>query len=324
MTLFAVWPEPAGGILWKVFNCLFYAAGLWRWARRVLPARFDSHRVGIFFLLALPNSLISMYNGQANLLMTGAILFGLASAVDRRWNLAAAWIALATLVKAYPLAIGLLLAALYPVQFAGRFATALALGFLLPMAMPPYPASFQQSPTWLAMLYDTSGVRPEKYRSIDQLWRVYYEPLSPHAYLVLGLLAGLAVLALGLFFARQRMEPRKLMTWIFIGFACWTVLFGPTTEAATYAIVAPAIAWCLMDAFSRPTSWATRSLLLASLLMMGPLATDFFGSAVRLFVTSRGGLPLGALLFLGYLLAEAARWRPEKETAVGGPARIRP
>jgi hypothetical protein len=318
MTPFAVSPEPAGGILWKVFNCLFYAAGLWWWVHRVLPARFDSRRLGIFFLLALPCSLISMYNGQANLLMIGAILFGLASAVDQRWNLAAVWIALATLVKAYPLAIGLLLAALHPVQFAGRFATALGLGFLLPIAIRPYPASFQQLSTWLSVLYDTSGVRPEKYRSIDQLWRVYYEPLSPHAYFVLGLFAGLAVLALCLFLARQRMERRRLLTWVFMGFACWTVVFGPTTEAATYAVIAPAIAWCVLDAFSRPTSWATRSLLVASLLMMGPLATDLFGSAARVFATSKGCLPLGALLFLGYLLAEAIRWRRSREIAVDG------
>jgi hypothetical protein len=108
------------------------------------------------------------------------------------------------------------------------------------------------------------------------------------------------------------------MTWIFMGFACWTVLFGPTTEAATYAVIAPAIAWCVLDAFSRPTSRTTRSLLMASLLMMGPLATDLFGSATRVFATSKGCLPLGALLFLGYLLAEAVRWRRSREISVDG------
>jgi hypothetical protein len=212
----------------------------------------------------------------------------------------------------------LLLAALYPAQFAGRFAAALGLGFLLPMAIPPYPASLRQSPTWLAVLHDTAGIRPEKYRSIDQLWRVYYEPLSPHAYLVIGLLAGLAVLALCWFFARRRMEPRRLMTWIFMGFACWTVLFGPTTEAATYVVVAPAIAWCVLDAFGRRDSQAAQALLVASMLMMGPLATDLFGSATRVFATSKGVLPLGGLLFLGYLAAEAIRWRRNEAISVDG------
>src|SRR5262249_35424054 len=75
---FALLPDPLGGALWKTWNCFFYAFSLWVAARRLL--RLDSTRTGGLFLLVLPLSLHSMYIGQANLLMLGAILLGLSAA----------------------------------------------------------------------------------------------------------------------------------------------------------------------------------------------------------------------------------------------------
>ena len=63
--------------------------------------------VAILSLLALPVSLHSLYIGQANLLMIGCILFGLAAIPDGRWNRASSWLAAATLIKGYPLALAL-------------------------------------------------------------------------------------------------------------------------------------------------------------------------------------------------------------------------
>lgn len=316
MTPFVALPEPVGGFLWKMFNAGFYVTGLWAWARRVVPARLDADRLGLFFLFALPTSLISMYNGQANLVMLGALLWGLAFAVSQRWVLAAGWIAIATLIKAYPLALALLLTALYPLQFAAPFVAALGAGFLLPLAASPLSHAFAQSSTWLVVLFNTAGVRPEKYRSIDQLWRIFYQPMSPHAYLVMGIVAGAVVLGLCLLRARRETDRRGLVTSVYMWFACWLVLFGPTTEEATYAVVTPAVAWSLFLAFTRPTSRGVRWLLLSSMFMMGPLATDLVGPTVRLFATLNGCLPLGALLFLGYLLTREAH--PMREKAVEG------
>ena len=317
MTPFAALPERWGGALWKTANSLAYAAGLWAWARGVLPVRLSGAQTAALFLLALPTSLMSMHNGQANLVMVGTMLLGLSGAVVGHWNRAAGWLAFATVIKGYPLALPLLLVPLYPRQFGLRFAGGLGLCLLLPFAAQRPSMVAAQSSTWVTVLRDTVDIRPAKYRSVDQLWRIYNHPLSPKAYAALGLFAGAAILALCLLHARRTADRRDLLTRVFMLFAAWVVLCGPATEEATYAVVAPAIAWALVDAFRRPAGRGTRFLLIASLFLMGPLATDVFGSAVRIFAMEHGSLPIGALLFFAYLLAQTGRTHGEQGIRLG-------
>src|SRR5258708_6257697 len=62
VTPFAVLPESWGNALWRIFNCLVYAAGLWAWGQRSLTCVDNRTQVAVFFLLVLPLSLHSMYN----------------------------------------------------------------------------------------------------------------------------------------------------------------------------------------------------------------------------------------------------------------------
>ena len=321
VTPFALLPDRWGGVLWKVFNCAFYAIGLWAWGRQVLPTRLTPTGLAALFLLALPMSLMSMHNGQANLAMLGGMLLALSAVALNRWNAAAGWLALATFIKGYPLAFALLLAGCYPGPFVIRCAAALGSGLVLPFAFQSSAFAGTQTGNWLKSLHDIAATRPEKYRSIDQLWRVFHRPLSPNLYAALSVVAGGAVLGLCLLHRRRSPERRELLTRMFMLFAAWVVLFGPTTEEATYVVVAPAIAWALVDAFARPAARGIRLLLVTSLLLMGPFATDMFGSAARIFATQHGSLPLGALLFLGYLLAQAGRIRRERQVPHGPPGR---
>src|SRR5204863_5778587 len=91
-------------------------------------------------------------NGQSNPLVAGLLLAAVAGVAERRWNLAAVCVTAAVLFKGYPLAIGLLLAAVYPRRFAPRLAVALALGALLPFLLqrPEYVAAEYGS--WLRLL----------------------------------------------------------------------------------------------------------------------------------------------------------------------------
>ena len=75
----AVLPAQLGTPVWKVVNCLFYAAGISAWARQVVPATLTRNQKAILFVLVLPVSLNSMYIGQANVVMLAAILLGLAA-----------------------------------------------------------------------------------------------------------------------------------------------------------------------------------------------------------------------------------------------------
>jgi hypothetical protein len=314
-TPFALLPDEWGCPLWKVFNGVMFAAAVAAWAQSVLPVQLSRTQRALLLLLVLPTSVHSMYNGQANLVMLAAVLFGLAAAAKERWNAAALCLALATLIKGYPLALGLLLIALYPRRFAIRFLVAIALGLLLPFAAQRPSLVSSQYTSWLNHLADSTSIMRERLRSIDHLVGLYYHPVAPAAFALWGLVAGIGVAALCLWTAQCTADSRDRLTRVFLLFASWVVLFGPATESCTYAVIAPAIAWSLVEAFASQAGWTRRALLVASLLLMGPLVTDLFGATIRNFANERGSQPLGALLYLVYLLCQLATGHRQAELA---------
>jgi hypothetical protein len=311
LTPLALLPEGLGNALWKTFNIAFFAFGLGAWARRALPLALNHTQRAALFLLAVPLALHSMYIGQANLLMLGAVLLALAAAAEEHWNRAALWLALATLIKGYPLALGLLLAALYPRRFALRFVAALSLGLLVPFATQWPDVVAAQYASWWSHLGESTHIMRERLRSLDQLFVIYGQPLSPEIFQLLEVLAGGVVLCLCAWQRRREGQLRGQLLLIFLLFSVWVVLFGPATESCTYVVMAPAIAWSLVEAFHRPAGWATHFLLVCSLLLMGPLVTDLFGPTIRNFANQHGSQPLGALLFLLYPLTALGRVTPK-------------
>jgi hypothetical protein len=307
MTPFSLLPDSWGNALWRIFNGLVCAAGIGAWARKVLPSHLSSSQRAALFLLVLPLAMHSLYNGQANLLMLGVLLLGLAAAAEGRWNWAAAWLALATLVKGYPLALALLLAVLYFRRIAWRFVAALGLGLLLPFALQRPVIVAAQYRSWFAHLHESTVIMRERLRSLDHLFALGGHELAPRTWLLIQLLSGLAVLVLCLLQCRRPTDARQRLNWSFLLFSIWAVLFGPATEACTYAVVAPALAWALVEAADGPGHWRRESLLIVSLFLMGPCVTDLVGGTIRNFATAHGSQPIGALLLLGYLLARLVR-----------------
>ena len=302
---FASLPDGFGDTAWKTFNCVFYALALGIAGKRLLPRSLSKKQFAALFLLVVPLSLESMHNGQATLILLGAILLGLTAAATEHWNVAALCLAMATLIKGYPLALALVLAVLYPRRFTVRYVAALGLGMALPLAVQTPSQAAAQTVNWIRHLTMSTGVtRGEVSRSFDSLFDVFGIGIGNHTYLVLEMLAGVAVLGLSLWQVRHSTNPRVVLTRVYVLFAIWVVLFGPATESCTYVVAAPAIAWVLVEAFDRPARWSTRLLLVASLLLMGPLVTDLPGHTIRMFAVAHGSQPIGALLFLGCVLAQ--------------------
>ncbi|HUY91697.1 MAG TPA: glycosyltransferase 87 family protein [Pirellulales bacterium] len=302
--------DSAAAAIWKFVNCGVFALGLAAWARRLVPARLSRGEIASLFMLALPLSLHSMYNSQANLMMLGSVLLGLASAAEGRWNRAAAWLAWATLIKGYPLALAMLVAGIYPRQFALKYVAALGLGLLLPFAAQHPQLVEWQYANWFAHLADSTALMRERLRTIDYLFVLYGRPLEPAAFAVIEAIAGAAVFGLCLVCTRQATDARRRLSGAFEWFALWVVLFGPATESCTYVVAAPVIAWRVLDALRRPNCGPTIALLAASLLMMGPLVTDMFGKLIRNFANEHGSQPIGAILLAGYLLSQMRASRP--------------
>ncbi|HWB10970.1 MAG TPA: glycosyltransferase family 87 protein [Pirellulales bacterium] len=313
----AVLPDGASAAAWKIINCGVFALGLRAWASRLSPRPLSANEIAAQLLLAIPVALHSLYNGQANLMMLGSLLFGMAAAGEGKWNRAAMWIAWATLIKGYPLALAMILAVLFPRQFAGRFFASLAAGLLLPFATARPAVVVMQYQGWWHHLRDSTEIMRERLRSIDQLFVVCGDPLSERTFALLGALAGAAVLLVCISAARRCASRRDTVFWVFLWFSLWVLLFGPATEACTYVVAAPAIAWALVEAWHRHAWWPERGVLVASLLMMGPMVTDLFGKLIRDFSNEHGSQPVGGLLLLGWLIVE---WR--RSTSAGDGAAV--
>jgi Glycosyltransferase family 87 len=303
-TPFAVLPDELGGAVWKIVNCLVFALGLRSWIRHLLPPDLTATEIAMLFLLVLPICLHSMYIGQANMMMLGAILLSLGAAAKGRWNRSAAWLAWATLIKGYPLALAMLLAALWPKRFALRFVVSLAIGLLLPfLAQQPSVVAMQYA-SWFTHLRDSTGILHERARSLDHLLETYQVLVSPHAFALTGMAAGLFVLGVALSEREVLPGTGPRLRAIFSWFVTWLVLFGPAIEACTYAALSPAIAWALVDSWRRRSGWVGRLLLGSSFLLAGPAVTDAFGPTFRRFANEHALQPIGAILFLAYLLLQ--------------------
>jgi hypothetical protein len=196
---------------------------------------------------------------------------------------------------------------LSPRRFLPRYAIALALGLLLPFAAQRPDIVIDQYVSWLAHLRDSTVIMRERLRTLEHLLSIYGYPVSPDAFQLIQLFTGLAILGLCLLHGRRTPERRQRLHTAFGLFAAWVVLFGPATETCTYVVVAPVIAWHLLDGFSRALPWGRRLLLILSLLTMGPLVTDFVARSMRDFAIEHGSQPIGALLFFSYLLVQMTR-----------------
>jgi hypothetical protein len=308
LTPLAVTSDRLAAALWKLLDCGIYAAGLIAWTRRLGLTDQTREQQAAVWLLAIPLSLHSMYNSQANLMMLGSLLLGLAAAAEDRWNRSAAWLAWATLIKGYPLALAMILAGLYPRRFAPRYLLALATGLLLPFAAGRPAMVLAQYRSWQHHLVDSAEIMRERLRSIDQLFVVAGRPISERTFSLIGAVAGGLVFLVCLWVATRGRDRRQTLTWVFLWFSSWVVLCGPATESCTYVVVAPAISWAIVEAWRRGAAWPWRLALVASLLMMGPAVTDMFGRLIRNFANEHGSQPIGELILLAWLTAETYRW----------------
>jgi hypothetical protein len=320
MVPFSLLPASLGGLLWRLVNAGVYLGGLAWWSRVALPLPLTREQRALLLLLATPLSVGCLNNGQTNLLVLGLLLAAGAGVVSDRWNVASACLALACLFKLYPIALGLLLAAVYPRALALRLTVAVVVGLALPFGLqhPGYVA--EQYASWVGHfeVYDRQGLPVYLwYRDLRLLCRVWLVPLGSQAYLAIQLLAAAAVAGLGIA-GRCRGWSRRQLAPLLLGLACcWMTALGPATESCTYVLLAPALAWGVLDTRLSRQPWGVRGGMRLSygLLVLVQISSWFpLGRQFR----TLGPQPLAALLFLGCLVALAVRdlWqRPARETS---------
>jgi hypothetical protein len=303
---FSLWPDPIGGVLWRLLNAAVYLAALGWWCRTVLPRSLTASQKALLYLLIIPLSVGSLNNAQSNPLVLGLLLAGVSTVARGGWNLASAFLALACLFKLYPVAVGLLVAAVYPRRFAGRFLIALATGLALPFLLKPSAYVLEQYAGWWHHLVadDRQQLQIELwYRDLRLLCHVWHIPLGALAYLVIQLFAAAAIAAACTAGRLAHWQERRLLTLLFSLACCWMTLLGPATESATYILLAPTLAWSMIDALRSTVPWSIRTGLIGSfgLFLLTQTAVWFPGTGRQ--VHALGLQPLAALILVICLIA---------------------
>jgi hypothetical protein len=300
-------PAAVGNMLWRLTLGATFLAALGRWSRVALPGLLTARQRAALFLLVLPFAAATVLDGQAGGLVAASMLLAVAAAAEDRWRLAAAFAAMACLLKLYPVALLLLLCAAYPRRATLPMAAGLLAGLALPFALqrPGYVAA--QYAEWLRFLgtshrqtWDLNIAN----RDVALLFRLYVTPLPQPVYRALQLLTagGAAALVLA---CRRAGWPRGRLLVTLLGLAgCWMTLFGPVVESYTYILVGPALGWLLLDSWlgSRPR-WYRGVLLASWLLFTSAAVAPWFGCSI---VYHRAGPhPVAGLLLLAGVLADA-------------------
>jgi hypothetical protein len=303
-------PDLPGSIAWRLVNLGIFLAGLCWWGRRVLTPKPNVPQLAILFLLVLPLSVGNINNGQSNPLVLGLLLAGVAAVTEERWNLCSACIAGAVLFKVYPIAVGLLLIALYPRKLGGRLALALAAGLALPFLLqrPSYVA--EQYGIWFNYLVtEDRQMLPlaATYRDVRLFFRAVSAPLDARAYMFLQLITGAAAALVCLLAQRWQWSQARLLTML-TGLGCvWMTVFGVATESCTYMLLAPTCAWAVMQNHIERRSWIVRGtmgfafalFLIAQVANWFKHVADFHALGVQPFA--------GILVLVALLAAEVRR-----------------
>jgi hypothetical protein len=312
----ALLPDRVAGILWRLMSLAAYTGAFAAWLRnaradameRVVTAErvFSMERVALAWVLLLPLSVGDLFNGQANPLVIGLLMFAVLACRRERWIIAALCVGVAAYFKVYPLALGLLLCVLHPRKFPLRLALALAGIFALSLVLQRPAYVLAQYANWVHSLRQDPRRTLNYFGTYRDFWlflRVLRVPVSLQGWAVLQAASG-AALALYLWLARRRGAPAEKLDFLLLALGtCWMLLFGPATESSTYVILAPPLmlAWLRW----RGEPWMNAAIACYAFLIASQMLSSWghqYQNAYTHLVQ-----PAGALIFAGALAARG--WR---------------
>jgi hypothetical protein len=206
----------------------------------------------------------------------------------------------------YPLALGLLLVVLYPRQLGWRLPLMILALLALPFMTQSPAYVLDQYGKWVHAIAndDRSEISWNvMYRDLWLLLRLVRAPIDHATYQVIEVLSGAGLAVLCWYRQRRGWSEGQLLTAVLALATTWMLLLGPATESSTFALLAPSLAWCLVEVIRNP-GWSPRRGLLfgSSSLFLVAVAAGAFPSATRMHAL--GAHPLATLLFLLYLLSE--------------------
>jgi hypothetical protein len=297
---FTFLPEKAANIIWRAIGAAAFLLGLRAFARHALPP-LTAAQTGTLFAAAAPLVIPSLNNGQVNVLLAGAVLFGAADAARSRWWRAAAWLALAAWLKVYPLAAGLLLCVAHP-RLAGRLAVTLAAGVVVPFLFQDPGYVLGEYANFLRYLgaedrtFSFATQVPRDWTIVPRLWLDLIPP--PPTAKVVAVAVGIGMAGLVLFSGRRGLGPPAFAARLAL---VWMTLFGPATEIPTYTLLAPVVATAIVlwRGWKAVAAWTAFGLTLAVIVRGAfPMSS---------ILPLQTGMPIAAAILLLGLVSEGLR-----------------
>lgn len=300
-------PVKVAGLIWRWGMAAAFLFALRQFLHTFWPQASRSQRAWTF-LLALPLALVSLNNGQMNLLVVAVLMGGASSVAEGRWHRGACGLGAAAGMKLYPGAIGLLLAGAYPRRILPAFLAVTLASALLPFGLqqPHYVSEAYRSLAWSLVhdvrSYDDPSRAPQDAFLILHSWGI--RP-GREIYLVLQVIVAFVMAAVIWALSRQPADGdeearKRVVAWAFHLGCVWMTVFGPASEVPTYTLLAPSAAMLL--ATIQSTSSPSRNRFISGLgwlayaLLTAPILRDVFphGAGFR----NLGTMPAGGLLLL--------------------------
>lgn len=267
-TLVNVLPEKTGALLWRGVSVVVLLAGLAVFLRTT-ASQLTPRQQAWAFCAAVPLALISLNNGQVNVLLTGSVLLAGAAFARNRYAATAICITLAIWLKLYPISLGLLLVLLAPRALAWRFSLGILIGGLIPFLFT--------SPEYVLAMYKSYAQylqhEDRTYSFLSQVQRDWtiiprqWLGLIPPPEVTRGVSLLVAAMCAGLVLTCCRGMERPRAAQVAVGLACiWMTLFGPATEIPTYTLIIPVLCVAVV-------SWQGWRRILAMFAMVLVVAT---------------------------------------------------
>ena len=298
---FTLVSEPAANVIWRILSITVLLSSVaYVLVKGPFRAVATRHRVFVF-LAMLPLSIGNLDRGQANPLVLALLLVSITAASRERWNLAVIAIGFATYFKIYPLAVALLLCVVSPRHVTWRLIIVLLLLGLLPFALqhPRYVAAEYRS--WFEtraadnrLVYSLSGAPLDLWYLLVRLGNL---PLSQTLYRVVEIMGGAMIAVFCRVATRRGWNNTRVLGGLFVLASLWMILLGPSTESATYILLAPVASIGLVQAFAFRNHTLMRVLAAGAftLLLVGIARNHLFAATKSPYLLATQ--PLGAVLF---------------------------
>ena len=141
------------------------------------------------------------------------------------------------------------------------------------------------------------------YRDLWLLIYLYGLPVGRGSYLLIQALVGAGVAGLCWYRQRSGWSERSVLTTTLALVSAWMMLLGPSTESSSFALLAPSLAWSIVEALrAEHRSLRTGLLWGCCALCLAAVSLSGFTGTVR--ISELGVHSWASLLYLAYLLTE--------------------